>query len=1404
MDILTYLNSTNIDIIHNLYESNNVESTNQLQKLAHFKHERNATTKIIIDSGASKTVFCTAELLDDYTTCQELMFTTASGHQVYTQGKGKFKIQLDNHTLEIDAYHLPDISINLLSVNDFCIQNAQVQFEDDYWYTTYKGKRYQLGARDKQNNLYYMDNKTQLEIKHNQPENNIKEEINSMERIFNLTDDDSCLGEQYIVDNTKPLTLYDHHLMTNHMPLHKLKQLIQQGQFLTKLNDQKSIQQIKQCKHCKMINSKKASHKHHTQRKATRRLQRIHSDLMGPFRIDLVKYYTTSVIDEYSNYATTIVSDTRSVQIAIMRELKQLNNKFPGERITNFRADNAREMPNKSILADEGITKEDIPPYSPAMNGIAEAYNKLLLTQIKHIVMNHPGYYNRILTFFPEMVEWATYTRNHTPTDRVEDRKGCTPYELMYNQQYIPKFQQFGIDVIIHITCVEEATTFGVKLNKTRPPIVLGFIVGYGNDSNTYLVQTIGNKPARKYTSNITILNTMDNIKTYLNNLDSQQVEEASNIAEQLRDYDDPNFRTDQIPLQQEIPPEEDFKLYKQLVDETGITEIYDFFESPMTYINSTMLQQLTRETPDINKILESSYQEPSPIRNTNPTPNPSDLINEISYYPNSKDWLLDLENPIDFTSANWINKLCSSNLSTNRGEFQSIGEIQLPNIEELNIQEIEIPVTGNNSNTKKHKNTKTHTAIALQKIPKIHDNLQKLMKQPTFKVPQLLEHNTLQLDSIEVSKNTAMEKRSNGWKMKGRISKLPVDELGKQNSEIIHPPTYPMINLTTVEDEETHSENIYAVERYVDLNDENWKEAMQAEMDKFDKMNVYDVVDIPRDKKLIPAKWVHTYKVDSLKGQSYKSRCVVQGFRQIAGIDFDPSRILSPVTDLMTIRVLTVIACELNYEIHHVDITAAYLNALLPKDQPIYVKPPQGVDIEPGRCWRLNKSVYGLRQSGFEWYLHITSKLEKLGLNKCQNHDGLYMLQNDKGTIFVTLYVDDLFIATSLNQMFNEFHDQLEKEFQLNYLGHIREYLGVEFTAIEGGYRLTQRSFADQLVKTFELQNCYGRDLPRPSSDSERYRNKDIPTDDEFYEKEEHDKLDDKATKVFQKGVGMLQWLTMNTRPDISYAVNALGIKASSPTTEDYKMLLHCIEYIKKHPDTGLTYVRGKTSYLGPDFVVYGYADASFAPPDNRKSVSGYCTYINGNLVQWGTKKQRCVASSSMAAEIIDLGEAVSRSTQVISILRSLQLKPKKLLIFEDNQPTIKVVNNRKTLSRKRTIDITMEVLRYLINEAREVDITYINTNDNIADGFTKALGIKKFSQLTGLLFDDGNLQQISQEIVARLYGNTRDTSVIYNVLWGEKISWDMIYLVMGIRGETPLVKDGGTDSDRLTQLEE
>lgn len=1366
----------------------------QIYNLFPINLQSNALYKIIADSGASYTVFADKELLINYQPCQEMMFTTASGHKVFSHGKGNYPIQLGNTTIEMEAYHLPDLHINLLSVNDFCKHNIEIIFDEQYWYALYNNEKHILGYKDTSTNLYFIDSTLNNESTINlwdQDSNSTTKHTN----IFSITDDEQTDVEQHIVDLTKPLTLYDYHILTNHMSLHKLTEFIQNGHGSATLKDKESIDKIKNCRHCKMVRSKKVPHNNSTQRRAERRLQRIHSDLMGPFRIDGMKYYTTTLIDEFSSYTTIIVSDTRSVQIAIMREIKKWNSKFPGERIANFRADNAREMPNADILADEGITKEIIPAYTPAMNGLAESHNRQLLLQIQLIILNHPGYYKRILHFFPEIVEWAVYTRNHTPTDRVKGSEGKTPYELMYNHSFTPKFQQFGIDVLVHITCTEEASTFGVTLSKTRPATIPGFIIGYGSDSNTYLIQTIGSKPVRKYTANITPLASMNHIKKYLNELDQLQLEEANDISTQLDNYATNDPHEDAPPHENDIPTAEDFQLYKQLVDETGITQVTDFFDYPSTYINTTMLQQLTREhrksntDTSKNSCISSSVDGHHQLNSST-----SDIIKSNELLSNRKDWHLDLDNLDVFMSSKRINSLCSDESFTDRGELQSIEPRISPAIDDFEIQEIELVDNGIYRPRNKTKKPNAHTAKALLKIPMAYENLQKLLQNPKYNLQQVILNGAHEILNIQVSNKLTKEKR---WKGTGRISKVPNNILGMDNIVEYPAPKHPMTNINIAEEIQDYHEHIYAVERYVDMNDKNWREAMDIEMQKFKQMNVYDVVDIPEGKKLIPAKWVHTYKVDSLKGQSYKSRCVIQGFRQLAGIDFDPSRILSPVADLMTIRVLTVISCELDLEIHHIDITAAYLNASLPKEQPIYVKPPPGVDVGKGKCWLLRKSVYGLKQSGYEWFIHLSHKLDQLGLEKCLHHEGLYKLQNEKGIIFVTVYVDDLFVAASLNELFNEFHDQLENEFKLNYLGHIREYLGVEFTKIAGGYKLNQRGFTDELVKAFDLQDVYGRDLPRPSSSGEHDHNKISSPEDEFYEQVELEKLDEKGIKVFQKGVGMLQWLTMNTRPDISFAVNALGIKASNPTTYDYKMLIHCIEYVKKHADTGLTYTKGRTEYLGQDFVVYAYADASFAPPDNRKSVSGYCTYLNGNLVYWGTKKQRCVTTSTMASEIVALGEAVSRSAQVISILKSLNLQHKKLLVFEDNEPTVKIVKNQKVLGRRRAIDICLRLLRELVISANELDITYINTNHNLADSFTKALGIKKFATLKKPILGDGNLQLISQDIVSRLYGQTRDNSAIYKLLWQQKVDWRVINFIMGFEEEELATKNSGSEND-------
>ena len=77
----------------------------------------------------------------------------------------------------------------------------------------------------------------------------------------------------------------------------------------------------------------------------------------------------------------------------------------------------------------------------------------------------------------------------------------------------------------------------------------------------------------------------------------------------------------------------------------------------------------------------------------------------------------------------------------------------------------------------------------------------------------------------------------------------------------------------------------------------------MHEEMNSLNKNKTYDLVELPKGKKVLKNKWVFKLKKDGDKLVKYKARLVIKGFSQKQGINFD--EIFSPVVKMSSIRVV-------------------------------------------------------------------------------------------------------------------------------------------------------------------------------------------------------------------------------------------------------------------------------------------------------------------------------------------------------------------------------------------------------------------------------------------------------------------------------------------------------------------
>uniref|UniRef100_A0A2N9GZ77 Integrase catalytic domain-containing protein n=1 Tax=Fagus sylvatica TaxID=28930 RepID=A0A2N9GZ77_FAGSY len=395
------------------------------------------------------------------------------------------------------------------------------------------------------------------------------------------------------------------------------------------------------------------------------------------------------------------------------------------------------------------------------------------------------------------------------------------------------------------------------------------------------------------------------------------------------------------------------------------------------------------------------------------------------------------------------------------------------------------------------------------------------------------------------------------------------------------------------------------------------WKEAVNSEIESILQNHTWELVDLPPGCKPLGYKWIVKRKMKADGSiDKYKARLVVKGYKQKEGVDYFDT--YSPVTRITSIRMLIAIATLYNLEIHQMDVKTAFLNGEL--DEEIYMEQPEGF-IVPGKekkMCRLVKSLYGLKQAPKQWHEKFDNAMMSNGfrINECDKC--VYVKNTTSGYVIVCLYVDDMLIMGSNNDIIKATKRMLNSKFDMKDLGVADVILGIKITRTSDGLVLSQTHYIKKVLEKFG-----------------RYDDSPVKTPIDVNLHLTKNKGNDISQLEYSQIIGSLMYIMNCTRPDIAYSVSKLSRYTSNPREDHWKAIVRVLRYLKYTLNYGVHYTRYPV-------VLEGYSDANWISDTNdTKSTSGYVFTLGGAAVSWKSSKQTCIARSTMESEFIALDKA-------------------------------------------------------------------------------------------------------------------------------------------------------------------
>jgi hypothetical protein len=343
--------------------------------------------------------------------------------------------------------------------------------------------------------------------------------------------------------------------------------------------------------------------------------------------------------------------------------------------------------------------------------------------------------------------------------------------------------------------------------------------------------------------------------------------------------------------------------------------------------------------------------------------------------------------------------------------------------------------------------------------------------------------------------------------------------------------------------------------------------------------------------------------------------------------------------------------------------------------------------------------------------------------------HDSCLLFRKD---LIVISFVDDLGIQAPNKSIVDQFITALEsKGFELTREGTFSEYLGIQYEHLDdGSINMTQTGLIDKVISTAGMDDCNPNKTPSTKEA--------LPSDPDGEDMDE--------TWNYRSIVGMMLYLSSNTRPDIAFAVSQVARFSHKPKKSHSSAIKTIIRYLAGTKEKGTIFKR-------PDKLnLECYVDADFAglfgrePPEEAVSVksrTGYIISLGGCYLLSKSQLQSTIALSTSESEYGALSQAMRTllpiKAMVMELVKNVDLVDNegteifgtrtKVLefettVYEDNAAALSLANKQQVTSRTKHWCVKYHFFWHHINDLNQrLKVVKVETTKQKADYLTKGL---------------------------------------------------------------------------------